>query len=159
MDAPLIGSREAAIQGTLSIMVGGPEKDFQKALPIFRAMGTNIVHVANLNGDGQTVKLVNQLLDAGQVLVMCEALFFAQASGVDLKKTLAAVSTGAAGSWMLRNRAPQVIKRDWRPAFTIELQQKSLAAVLSAAEDFGVPVPTTALIYKCYRTLQTRVLT
>ena len=158
LDAPVSGSREAAIQGTLSIMVGGPEKDFQKALLIFRAMGTNIVHVGNRNGDGQTVKLVNQLLAAGHTLVMCEALLFAQAGGVDLKKTLAAVSTGAAGSWMLSNRAPQVIKRDWHLGFTIDLQQKSLAAILSAAEEFGVPVPTTALIYQYYRTLQTRGL-
>ena len=85
---------------------------------------------------------------------MCEALLFAQAGGVDLEKTLAAVSGGAAGSWMLTHRGPQVIRRDWQPGFTIDLQLKSVTAVLKAAADNGVPVPLMAQLYQYYRTLQ-----
>ena len=158
LDAPVSGSKEGADQGTLSIMVGGKKADFEKALPVFEAMGSNIVHVGDRCGDGQTVKLVNQLLAAGHTLVMSEALLLAQAGGVDLEKTLAAVSAGAAGSWMLTHRGPQVIRRDWQPGFTIDLQVKSVAAVIDAADDLGVPVPLTAMLYQYYRSLQARGL-
>jgi 3-hydroxyisobutyrate dehydrogenase len=154
LDAPVSGSREGADQGTLSIMVGGDESEFERALKIFEAMGNNIVHVGNRCGNGQTVKLVNQLLASGNTLVMCEALLFAQAGGVDLEKTLKAVSGGAAGSWMLTHRGPQVIRRDWQPGFTIDLQLKSVSSVLQAADDNGVPVPLMAQLYQYYRTLQ-----
>jgi 3-hydroxyisobutyrate dehydrogenase len=102
--------------------------------------------------------LVNQILVVGNALAMCEALLFAQAGGVDLKKTLEAVSAGAAGSWMLSNRGPQIIERDWRPGFTIDLQQKDVRLVLGAADAMGIPLPGTALIFQLYRTLQSRGL-
>src|SRR5512147_3201076 len=85
---------------------------------------------------------------------MCDALMFAEAGGVDLQKTYDAISQGAAGSWMFTNRAPQIIRRDWRPGFTIDLQQKDLRLVLAAADRFGVPLPATSLIFQLYRTLQ-----
>ncbi len=154
LDAPVSGSKEGADQACLSIMVGGDESEFRKAKVLLEAMGNNIVHVGNRCGDGQTVKLVNQLLASGNTMVMCEALLFAQAGGVDLEKTLKAVSGGAASSWMLTYRGPQVIHRDWRPGFTIDLQLKSISAVLNAAADRGVPVPLTAQIHQYYRTLQ-----
>lgn len=158
LDAPISGSKEGADQGTLSIMAGGGKTEFEKALPVFEAMGTNIVHVGSRCGDGQTVKLVNQLLAAGHTLVMSEALLLAQAGGVDLEKTLAAVGAGAAGSWMLTHRGPQVIRRDWQPGFTVDLQLKSVSAVLKAADDVGVPVPVTAILYQYYRALQAKGL-
>lgn len=154
LDAPVSGSQEGAEQGTLSVMVGGSTADFTHALPILKAIGSSIVHVGSRCGDGQTVKLVNQLLASGNTLVMCEALLFAQAGGVDLEKTLQAVGGGAAGSWMLNNRGPQVIRRDWQPGFTIDLQLKSIASVLNAADENGVPVPLMASLYQYYRTLQ-----
>lgn len=153
LDAPISGGSEGAAKGTLSIMVGGNEDDFTRALPVFQAMGKNIVHVG-AQGAGQTVKLVNQILVVGNALAMSEALLFAQAGGVDLQKALTAVSGGAAGSWMLSNRGPQILNRDWRPGFTIDLQQKDLRLVLAAADDVGVPLPGTALIFQLYRTLQ-----
>nr|WP_290670636.1 NAD-binding protein [Ardenticatena sp.] len=100
------------------------------------------------------VKLVNQILVVINMLAVSEALVFAQAGGLDLHKTLEAVTEGAAGSWMLSNRGPQVIARDWRPGFTIDLQQKDLRLVLQAADELGVPVPTTAVVFNLYRTLQ-----
>jgi 3-hydroxyisobutyrate dehydrogenase len=104
------------------------------------------------------VKLVNQILVVGAMLSVAEALLFAQAGGVDLEKTLEAVSAGAAGSWMLSNRGPQVIQRDWRPGFMIDLQQKDVRLVLEAAAELGVPLPGTALIHQLYNTLQNQGL-
>jgi len=157
LDAPVSGGSEGAARGTLSIMVGGETKDFERALPVFQAIGKKITHVGS-SGAGQTVKLVNQILVVGNALAMCEALLFAQAGGVDLTKTLEAVSAGAAGSWMLSNRGPQILQRDWRPGFTIDLQQKDIRLVLDAADESGVPLPSTALIFQFYRTLQAQGL-
>jgi 3-hydroxyisobutyrate dehydrogenase len=157
LDAPISGGSEGAAKGTLSIMVGGEAKDFERAMPVFEAMGKKITHVGG-NGAGQTVKLVNQILVVGHALAMSEALLFAQAGGVDLNKTVEAVSAGAAGSWMLSNRGPQIIARDWRPGFTIDLQQKDVRLILGAADDLGVPMPGTGLIFQLYRTLQARDL-
>ena len=157
LDAPVSGGSEGAAKGTLSIMVGGDAADFARALPVFQAMGKAITHVGP-NGAGQTVKLVNQVLVVGNCLAMCEALMFAQAGDVDLEKTFNAISQGAAGSWMFTNRAPQIMRRDWRPGFTVDLQQKDLRLVLDAADDFGVPLPGTSLIFQFYRTLQTQGL-
>jgi 3-hydroxyisobutyrate dehydrogenase len=157
LDAPISGGSEGAANGTLSIMVGGDAGEFERALPVFEAMGQTITHVG-ASGAGQIVKLVNQILVVGHALAMGEALLFAQAGGVDLQKTLAAVEAGAAGSWMLSNRGPQIIRRDWRPGFTIDLQQKDVRLILDAADDLGVPVPGTGLIFQLYRTLQAQGL-
>ena len=157
LDAPVSGGSEGAAKGTLSIRVGGADEQFERALPVFKAMGKTVTHVGG-PGAGQTVKLVNQVLVVGNCLAMCEALMLAQAGGVDLQKTYDAISQGAAGSWMFTNRAPQIIRRDWRPGFTIDLQEKDLRLVMDAADQFGVPLPATALIFQFYRTLQAQGL-
>lgn len=153
LDAPVSGGSEGAAKGTLSIMVGGEAADVERAMPYFQAMGKTITHVGG-HGAGQTVKLVNQILVVVNALAMSEALVFAQASGADLEKTLAAVMGGAAGSWMLSNRGPQIINRDWRPGFTIDLQQKDLRLVLEAADQVGAPMLGTGIVFQLYRTLQ-----
>jgi len=157
LDAPISGGSEGAAQGTLSIMIGGEAKDFERALPVLEAMGKKITHVG-ASGAGQTVKLINQILVVGNTLGMCEALLFGQAGGVDLQKALEAVSAGAAGSWMLSNRGPQFLERDWRPGFTIDLQLMDIRLVLDAADKLGVPIPGTSLIFQLYRTLQAQDL-
>lgn len=153
LDAPVSGGSEGAARGTLTIMAGGAAEQFARALPVLQAMGKNIVHVGD-HGAGQLVKLVNQILVVGNGLAMSEALLFAQAAGLDLQKTLAAVSTGAAGSWMLSNRGPQILARDWRPGFMIDLQQKDLRLALAAADEMGIPMLCTSLVFNLYRTLQ-----
>ncbi len=153
LDSPISGGSEGAAKGTLSIMVGGEVEQYERAMPIFQAMGRTITHVGG-TGAGQTVKLVNQILVVLTMLGVGEALLFAQAGGLDLQKALAAVSGGAAGSWMLSNRGPQVIVRDWRPGFTIDLQQKDLRLVLEAADQLGVPLIGTSIVFQLYRTLQ-----
>lgn len=157
LDAPVSGGSEGAAKGTLSIMIGGEAEQVERARPVLEAMGKTIVHVGAL-GDGQTVKLANQILVVGNTLAMCEALLFAQASGVDVQKTYDAVKNGAAGSWMFTNRAPQILARDWRPGFTIDLQAKDLRLALKAAEEVGAPLFGTSMIANFYRTLQSRGL-
>lgn len=157
LDAPISGGSEGAENGTLSIMVGGDSDQVERAMPFFEAMGRTITHVGG-HGDGQRVKLVNQVLVVVNMLAVSEALTFAQAGGLDLAKTLEAVSGGAAGSWMLSNRGPQCVERDWRPGFTIDLQQKDLRLVLDAADEMGVPLLGTHTCFHFYRTLQQRGL-
>ncbi len=157
LDAPISGGSEGAAKGTLSIMVGGAERDVARAMPALKAIGSRITHVGG-TGAGQMVKLVNQILVTGTMQAVSEALVFAQQGGLDLAKTLAAVEHGAAGSWMLSNRGSQAIVRDFRPGFTIDLQQKDLRLVLEAADALGVPLPVTSQIFQHYRTLQERGL-
>jgi 3-hydroxyisobutyrate dehydrogenase len=153
LDAPVSGGSEGAAKGTLSIMVGGDAAQVKRAMPALGAMGRTITHVGP-QGAGQMAKLVNQILVVVTMQGVAEALLLAQAGGLDLEQTLAAVGGGAAGSWMLANRGPQVIRRDWRPGFTVDLQQKDLRLVLEAADQLGIPLPSTALIFQSYRALQ-----
>ncbi len=157
LDAPISGGSEGAEKGTLSIMVGGEEADLQRALPVLQSMGQRITLVGG-HGAGQTVKLMNQILVVGNALAISEAFLFGQAAGVNLEKALEAVEAGAAGSWMLTHRGPQILKRDWRPGFTIDLQQKDLRLVLGAADDFGAPILGAGWAFQLYRTLQARGL-
>ncbi len=153
LDAPISGGSEGAVNGTLSIMVGGEAAQVERARAAFESMGKTITHVGEI-GAGQTVKIVNQILVVGNMLAASEAMLMAQAGGLDLRKALQAVEAGAAGSWMLSNRAPQVFARDFRPGFTIDLQQKDLRLALEAAEQLGVPLLATSLIHQLYKTLQ-----
>jgi len=153
LDAPVSGGSEGAVEGTLTIMIGGDVEQVERAMPYFKAMGKTITHVGG-HGAGQMVKLVNQILVVVNMLAVGEALLFGQAGGLDLHKTLEAVSPGAAGSWMLSNRGPQVLERDWRPGFTIDLQQKDLRLALEAADQMGVPLMGTNMVFNLYRTLQ-----
>jgi 3-hydroxyisobutyrate dehydrogenase len=154
LDAPVSGGSEGAARGTLSIMVGGDAGQVERVMPILQAMGKSIVHVGP-NGAGQMVKLVNQILVANSMLAVGEAFLFAHAGGLDLEKMLKAVEGGAAGSWTLSNRGPQIIHRDWRPGFMIDLQEKDLRLILEAADEMGIPLPASALIFQLYRSLQT----
>jgi 3-hydroxyisobutyrate dehydrogenase len=157
LDAPVSGGSEGAQRGTLSIMVGGAASDLARARRSMETYGTTITHVGPV-GAGQQVKIVNQILVVLNQLAASEALLFAQQAGLDLATTIDAVKDGAAGSWMLANRGPQMIVRDWRPGFSIDLQQKDLRLALEAADELGVPLPGTALVFQLYRALQERGL-
>jgi 3-hydroxyisobutyrate dehydrogenase-like beta-hydroxyacid dehydrogenase len=158
VDAPVSGGSEGAARGTLAVMCGGPTSGLERARPFMEAYSSSIVHVGEDPGSGQMVKAVNQVLVVLNQLAASEALLLANAAGLDLPTTLAAVEGGAAGSWMLSNRGPQMIERDWSPGFTIDLQQKDLRLVLEAADHLGVPVPGVALVFQLYRSLQARGL-
>jgi 3-hydroxyisobutyrate dehydrogenase len=153
LDAPVSGGEQGAIDGTLSIMVGGDAEIIERYRPVLEALGKNIVHVGG-NGMGQTVKLMNQILVVGNLNAVVEAFVFAQKQGVDLEKAIAAVRGGAAGSWQLVNLGPRILKRDFRPGFMVDLMQKDLRLVMEAAEAGKIPLPVTDLIHRMFHTLQ-----
>jgi 3-hydroxyisobutyrate dehydrogenase len=157
VDAPVSGGSEGAERGTLSIMAGGHDADLARSRPYMESYGSSITHVGPI-GAGQMVKQVNQVLVVINALAVSEALLLAKAGGLDLDATIEAVKGGGAGSWMLANRGPQVIDRDWRPGFTIDLQQKDLRLVLESADELAVPLPATSLVFQLYRALQRRGL-
>jgi 3-hydroxyisobutyrate dehydrogenase len=157
IDAPVSGGSEGAARGTLAIMVGGDQGEVARARPLMEAYGTTITHVGPV-GSGQLAKLVNQVLVVVNALAVSEALMLADAGGLDLGTTIDAVKGGAAGSWMLEHRGPQIAARDWTPGFTIDLQQKDVRLILEAADELAVPVPGTALVFQMYRALQHRGL-
>jgi 3-hydroxyisobutyrate dehydrogenase len=157
LDAPVSGGERGAIEGTLSIMVGGNERDFERCKPIFEAMGKKLVFCGPL-GAGQTVKLCNQIVVGLNNLAMSECLVFAAAAGVSVDRMLEAVSAGAAGSWALSNLAPKLLKRDFSPGFKVGLQQKDLRLALDAADDMHLTLPGLALTHQLYASLERRGL-
>lgn len=158
VDAPVSGGSEGAVNGTLAVMAGGSAAAVEMARPFMEAYSHSIVHVGEKPGSGQMVKGINQVLVVLNALAVSEALVLAEAAGLDLSTTLAAVEGGAAGSWMLSNRGPQVIAGNWDPGFTIDLQQKDLRLVLEVAKTLGLTLPGTEMVHAMYRTLQDRGL-
>jgi 3-hydroxyisobutyrate dehydrogenase-like beta-hydroxyacid dehydrogenase len=158
IDAPVSGGSEGAVNGTLAVMAGGPSEVLERVRPYLDAYSRSVVHIGEQPGSGQMAKAVNQVLVVVNQLAVSEALLLADAAGLDLERTLAAVEGGAGGSWMLSNRGPQMIRRDWRPGFTIDLQQKDLRIALDAADHHGAPMPGVALVFQLYRALQERGL-
>jgi len=154
LDAPVSGGEGGAIAGTLSIMVGGETEVFTTCLPIFQAMGKNIIHVGG-TGTGQLTKLCNQIAVAVTNLAMSEALVFAAKAGVNLEKMHQAISGGAAGSWQLSNLAPRIFQRDFAPGFMVKLQQKDLRLVLQEADQLHLALPATSLVHNLFNALET----
>lgn len=153
LDAPVSGGDIGAKNATLSIMVGGAEAALEKAMPLLRAMGKTITHTGPV-GTGQLTKLVNQILVSVTNLATCEALAFAKKSGLDLQKTIEAVAGGAAGSWQLSNLGPRMVKGDFRPGFTIDLQQKDLRLVMETGEQAEISLLATALVHQLFSAAQ-----
>lgn len=157
LDAPVSGGEKGAIEGTLSIMVGGDAAVLERVRPALNAMGKRIVHIGP-NGMGQVCKLANQIAVVLNNLSMSEALVFAAKSGADVAKVLEAIQAGAAGSWAFTNYAPKILRRDFSPGFMLSLQQKDLKLVLEAARAMNLPLPGTALSYELNKSLQARGL-
>ncbi|MEM4312242.1 MAG: NAD(P)-dependent oxidoreductase [Nitrososphaerales archaeon] len=153
LDAPVSGGDKGAIEGTLTIMVGGPKEAFNECLPIFKAMGKNIVHMGD-NGYGQLAKLCNQIMVSLNMLGIAEALTLASKSGLDLNKLIEAISAGAAGSWALSNLAPKIIKGDFNPGFKVKLLQKDLRIIMSVSDELKISLPGTSLVHQLYNALE-----
>src|SRR5215218_8565009 len=149
LDAPVSGGDAGAIAGTLAIMVGGDAAALERVRPLFEAMGQRITHCGPL-GAGQTVKLCNQVAITGALLGVCEALLFAQKSGVDPAVMVEAISAGAAGSWQLSNLAPKMIKRDFAPGFKVGLMRKDLRLALENAQQQQIALPGMALVAQLF---------
>ena len=149
LDAPVSGGDVGARNGTLSIMIGGDENVATRITPIFERLGTNIRRLG-APGAGQRAKLANQILIAGTMIGVCEALLYAYKAGLDLEATLASVATGAAGSWSLSNYGPRVIKGDYQPGFYVEHFVKDMGLALEDAEKLGIALPGLALVRQLY---------
>lgn len=153
LDAPVSGGDVGARNATLSIMVGGDAATFAAVRPCFELMGTTVVHQGG-PGSGQRTKLVNQVLIAGNVVAVCEALLLAHRAGLDVEAVLASVSTGAAGSWSLSNLAPRMLADDMAPGFFVDHFVKDLGLALAEAQRLQLALPGLALAHQLYVALQ-----
>lgn len=153
LDAPVSGGDLGARSGTLSIMVGGPAEVLESVRPLLMLLGSTIVHQGG-HGAGQRTKLVNQVLVAGNMVAVSEALVYARRSGLDVSQVLASVTTGAAGSWALSNLAPRGVAADFAPGFMVDHLVKDLGLALAEAERAGLTLPGLALAHELYQALQ-----
>jgi 3-hydroxyisobutyrate dehydrogenase len=153
LDAPVSGGDVGARDGTLSIMVGGDADAFDRVEPILKKLGSTVTHCGP-SGTGQLTKLVNQILVSVTNLAVCEALTFARKHDLKLDKTIAALAAGAGGSWQLSNLGPRMIAGDFRPGFSINLQQKDLRLVLQAAEESKTSLPAASLVHQLFTAAQ-----
>ncbi|MHC4562142.1 MAG: NAD(P)-dependent oxidoreductase [Planctomycetota bacterium] len=150
LDAPISGGDVGAKAGTLSIMVGGERADFDKALPVLEAMGKTITY-CGLSGAGYTVKLCNQILGGAHLVAAAEAILVAKAAGIDLDAMLQAVSSGAAGSWILSNLGPKMAAGDDAPGFFVDYQLKDLKLALTAADELKLDLPSATLSTELFK--------
>jgi 2-hydroxy-3-oxopropionate reductase len=152
LDAPVSGGDKGAIAGTLSIMVGGAAEDFDRAMPLFEAMGKTIVHVGG-PGAGQTVKACNQIAVAIHYAAASEALVLGAKAGVDPEKIIQVLTGGLAASRVMEMRGPSMVEHNFQPGFRVNLHRKDLAIALATGKEYGVPLPTTALVGQLFEAL------
>ncbi|GAC1396636.1 MAG: 2-hydroxy-3-oxopropionate reductase [Mycobacterium sp.] len=145
VDAPVSGGEPGAQNASLSIMVGAADEDFAAAKPILEVVGKTIVHVGPI-GAGQTVKAANQLIVAGNIELLAEALTFLRASGVDIEAAVQVLGGGLAGSAVLDQKAPKMLQRNFEPGFRVALHHKDLGIVTAAAREVGVVTPLGAVV-------------
>lgn len=153
MDAPVSGGEPKAIDGTLSIMVGGEERDFEECLPILKTMGSSAVLCGEI-GAGNVTKLANQIMVAVNIAGMSEALVLAAKSGVSPEKVYNAVRGGLAGSTVLDAKAPLIMDRKFDPGFRIDLHIKDLGNVIETGHGVGVPLPLTSSVMEMFQALK-----
>ncbi len=144
LDAPVSGGDIGAKQGTLTVMVGGPEDALIKVMPILEAVGKTITHVGSL-GDGQIAKAANQIMVAAQMVAMGELLILAQKAGADPQKVVQAIRGGAAGCWTLDNKPQRLFAGNRQPGFKAYMQAKDLGIVMDTAREYGVSLPSSAV--------------
>jgi 2-hydroxy-3-oxopropionate reductase len=145
LDAPVSGGEQGAIDGVLSIMVGGEAADFAAAQPLFEVVGKTVVHVGG-PGAGQTVKAANQLIVAGTIELVAEAIVFLEAHGVDTGAAVKVLAGGLAGNAILDRKAAGMLARNFAPGFRIALHHKDMGIVTAAAREAGVAIPLGALV-------------
>ena len=144
VDAPVSGGSEGARNATLTIFVGGDERDVEHARPVLNALGRTITHVGPI-GAGQAVKAVNQVILAGAYLGVAEGIVLAIKAGLDVEQVVGALSGGAAQSWVLTNRSGRMIDNDYPLGFKVALHRKDLSIALDLAQQLGATLPVSAL--------------
>jgi 2-hydroxy-3-oxopropionate reductase len=145
LDAPVSGGEQGAVDGTLSIMAGGSAADFEAARPILDVLGKTVMHVGP-SGSGQTVKAANQLIVAGTIELVAEAIVFLRAYGVDTEAAVRVLAGGLAGNAILDRKAAGMLAGRFEPGFRIDLHHKDLGIVTAAAREAGVVIPLGAAV-------------
>ena len=145
LDAPVSGGEPGAINAALAIMVGGKQEIFDQCFDLLKTMGSNVVLTGDIGAGGVT-KLANQIIVAGNIEALSEALVLAQRAGVDPEKVFNAIRGGLAGSAVMEAKGPMMLDRNFRAGFRVRLHQKDLRNVLQTAQELNVPLPVTALL-------------
>ncbi len=157
IDSPVSGGSEKAGEGSLTFMVGGDEEVVKKSDDVFKAMGKNIYHVGKV-GQGQAVKLINQILVAANVVSVAEALVMAKKFGLDQRAIVEIVSKSAGDSWVLREMAPRMIARDFEPKAAINLYTKDTGIIMKTGLELEVPLLISNVTYQLCRIAASRGL-
>lgn len=152
LDAPVSGGDVGARDGTLTIMVGGSQAAFERAVPLFQAMGKAWVLVGEA-GAGQIAKVCNQIIVGAQMVGMAEALITAQKAGVNPQRVVEAIKGGAAQMWTLDVKPPRLFAGNRKPGFKAYMQHKDLGIVMDTARTYGIPLPMTAVILQLYEAM------
>lgn len=153
LDAPVSGGDIGARNATLAIMAGGDAAAYNQLLPLFQCLGKNIALMGPA-GAGQHTKMCNQIVIAGNMIGMCEALLYAARAGLDRQQVVALISQGAAASWALSNLAPRILKGDLAPGFYVEHFIKDLGIALAECRAFGLELPGLELAHRLYLKVQ-----
>lgn len=152
LDAPVSGGEPKAIDGTLSIMVGGDDHAFAAVYPVLRAVGTDVTHVGEV-GAGSTTKLANQILVNVTMAAMSEAVLLASKAGADIDKVYEAIRNGLAGSSVLDAKIPKILERDFTAGGRIDINLKDLSNVLQTGKSLGVPLPLSSDVAEMYESM------
>ena len=155
LDAPVSGGEKGAIDGALSIMVGGDKAVFERVLPIFQAMGKTITLLGPL-GFGGFTKLANQIIVAVNLTALAEALTLGKKAGLDRELLLTALGGGLAGSRCLEQKKPNYVSNTYNPGFKIDLHYKDLGLIMESARELGVPLPATAVVQELFNALRVK---
>jgi 2-hydroxy-3-oxopropionate reductase len=155
LDAPVSGGEKGAIDGTLSVMVGGDKAVFERVLPIFQAMGKTITLLGPL-GFGGFTKLANQIIVAVNLTALAEALTLGKKAGLDRELLLTALAGGLAGSRCLDQKKPNYVANTYNPGFKVDLHYKDLGLIMESARALGVPLPATAVVQELFSALRAR---
>ena len=153
IDAPVSGGQVGAINGTLSVMIGGKPAVVESVRPLFEAFAKNIVHQGPA-GAGQHTKMCNQITIAGTLIGVCEGLIYGVKAGLDPNTLLESISKGAAGCWSLDVLAPKIVKGDYSPGFSVDNFVKDLTIALEEADTFKLSLPGLALVKQLYISIQ-----
>ena len=145
VDAPVSGGSEGAINGTLTIMCGGSEEDYERAYPVLQVIGSKVTRIGPV-GCGQIAKVANQVVITGTFMALAEALTLAYRAGANPEKVVEAIGGGVAGSWILNNRSEKMLQDDYPLGFRLRLHRKDLRIALDTAREFKVPVPIASLV-------------
>lgn len=157
LDAPVSGGDSGAKAGTLSIMVGGDRDIFTQAIPVFEAMGTNIIY-EGAAGCGQHTKMANQIALTGCIAGVCEAIAYAKKTGLDVQTMLDSISAGAAGSWQMSNMAPRMLKGDFNPGFFIKHYIKDMNIATEEGREAGADLSISEAVLAIYKDLEAKGL-